>query len=71
MSFGNDASVKGEEYKICYGRRTTVSTKHNCDNIVHKAFLNGLSNCGYVYRPFFYTVMAQLDKEKRENNIKS
>ena len=51
MSFGNDTSVN-EEYKMCYGCGTTVSTKHYCDNIVHKACLNGLSSYDYLSGPF-------------------
>ena len=58
------------EYKICYGRSTTVSTKHNCDNSLYKAFLNGLSSCDCLSKPFLKTEMAQLDKEKRETNSK-
>ena len=58
------------KYKMRYGRGTTVSTKHNYDNIVHKAFLNGLSGCDYLSKPFLKTEMAQLDKEERESNIR-
>ena len=52
-----------------YGYSTTVSTKHNYDNIVRKAFLNGLSSCDYLSKSFRKTEVAQMDKEKKENNI--
>ena len=38
MSFVNDASVKGEKYKICYGRRTTVSTNITATILYIKPF---------------------------------
>ena len=58
------------EYRMSYGSGTTVSTKHNYDNIVHKAFLNGPSSCKQTSNILFKTEMAQLDKEERENNIR-
>ena len=58
------------EYRMSYGSGTTVSTKHNCDNIVHKAFLNDLSSYKQTSNILFKTEIAQLDKEERENNIR-
>ena len=49
---------------MCYGNDTTVSPNRNCDNSLYKAFLNGLSSCDYLSKPFLKTEMAQLDKEK-------
>ena len=59
MSCGNDTSVNGEFFGKC-----TQS------NIIHKAFLNELSSCKQTSIICFKTEMAQLDKEKRENNIR-